>query len=130
MTCAFFSISSTLALLIPPEPEERLTRLFLSSFFFPTGKDICRAVAAARNDAVLCIETHTHDPGGDCPEEEHAGIIIIRSLFALFRTSFENIRTVWLRYFWKVKKQKMNGVSVNEWTKKTRFLVFKVNQAG
>lgn len=94
MTCAFFSISSTLALLIPPEPEERLTRLFLSSFFFPTGKDICRAVAAARNDAVLCIETHTHDPGGDCPEEEHAGIIIIRSLFALFRTSFENIRTV------------------------------------
>lgn len=114
MTCAFFSISSTLALLIPPEPEERLTRLFLSSFFFPTGKDICRAVAAARNDAVLCIETHTHDPGGDCPEEEHAGIIIIRSLFALFRTSFENIRTVWLRYFWKVKKQKMNGVSINE----------------
>lgn len=113
MTCAFFSISSTLALLIPPEPEERLTCLFLSSFFLPTGKDICRAVAAARNDAVLCIETHTHDPGGDCSEEVHAGIIIILSLFALFRTSFENIRAVRLRYF-GIKKQKMNDVSINE----------------
>lgn len=64
----------------------QVSPLFLSCFFLAAGKDIRRAVAAARNDAVLYIATHARSRGR--PLERGARRIIISKRRWQFAASY------------------------------------------